>query len=145
MVGFVGLNRQFVAGETQSFGNDLSRPECGCGMVASTNRTVNPMSVQFHDSPANLACKGLPLRAVNFLQVLQMTHAKSTPEIRKVPANLCPVARKPSDGFRARWRREFWKRLAEGLTNTLTSSMAALHACDPSPAGSQLRRQFQKS
>jgi hypothetical protein len=62
------------------------------------------LAMQFHGGLINLACEGLPLRTVNLPHVLPITLAKSTPEIKKVFADLGTVAGKPSDDCGARRR-----------------------------------------
>jgi hypothetical protein len=106
---FVRLDREFATRETHGFGNHIPGVELRVWNSCEHQRDnrIKPLAIQFRYGPINLAGEGLPLRTVNFPHVLLMTLAKRTPEIRKIFADLGPVASKTSDDGGARGRREF--------------------------------------
>src|ERR1017187_148137 len=133
-----------MTGKAHGFGNYVQGPELRLRNSCEhrTGSRKNPLAMQFHGHQIDFAGEGFSSCSVNFSFVLRIPIAKGVPEIRKVLANLCPVATESSDHFCARWRREFSQRLSNLLTNTFTYSMAGLLLCDASPAGSQRHRQF---
>jgi hypothetical protein len=96
---------------------------------------MNPLAMQFQNSPINLACEGFPFRTVHLPHVLHISPVYSTPEFRKRFADLGPVTVDAPDDFGARWRGKFSQRLSESLTNTLIYSMTTLDLSETFSAG----------